>query len=152
MQNIIAVNMTKEKFEGVFDCTCACFFVVERIADEDFIKNIAKRIIGDGCRSFTFFGKHRCLWENIFDDIDIEINPKWEDEDHISLTKTDKHIELFAAGIIGEFKPTGYIFYDDEAVYKEVLMLAEKDDEDETKRYILNDNCIRDMFFKICKF
>ncbi len=152
MENIKSIDLYKHQIEGVFDCTCACFFIAEKTRDEAFIGNLAKKLIGEGCRRFTFFGKHRLLWENIFDDVDIELNPHCGYED-VSVTMTDKYIETFADGIIGEFKPNVYLFYDDEKRQKEVLELVEKEQSqaDDTKRYMLNYEGTKEMFYRICK-
>lgn len=61
--------------EGVFDEDTACFFIVEKRHKKDYIKALAYKLITAGCKQFEFFGKYAEKWEDIFFEVDIELNP-----------------------------------------------------------------------------
>ena len=55
------------------------YFTVNTMNDREAIRKIAMSLILSGCREFHFYGKQEDLWHQIFDEVDIQINPNASD-------------------------------------------------------------------------
>jgi len=96
---------------------------VANTLDCEAIRKIAISLILSGCREFHFYGKQEALWHQIFDEVDIQINPNASDED-IALTMGYNAIdelleELLEGASVRGFVPQQFVlFYDDSAEYE----------------------------------
>ena len=119
-------NLYEKNFEGAFDEDTACWFIVEKRHEKEFVEGIAKRLIGDGCRNFDFVGKYAQEWENIFDDVDIGLKPDLT-EDNVALTMAWKSRADIVKAMSCSCKERQYVFYDDEHSCETVLHMREED-------------------------
>ena len=103
-----------------------CFFIVERLCSEEFIREQALQLLMTPCRNFDFYGAYSRQWDVGFDSVDIMLHPHDEDWD-IALTNSwddfDSFIDALELAIsCRDLVPCDiYLIYDDEKVYKNVL-------------------------------
>lgn len=51
------------------------YFLSNENYEDEFIKSIAENLIEEGSRKFGFYGKYRNKWHQLFDEVDIVMNP-----------------------------------------------------------------------------
>lgn len=104
----------------------SCFFIVEHTDDKEFIKKQAMQLMIAGCRNFDFFGKKEPLWHLGFDDVDIMLSPN-STLMNVALTSGWSLLDDFveALNLVISVRPIvpidTYLFYDDRAIYEEVV-------------------------------
>ena len=76
------------------------FIIADHLSDEQQIREFAEAMIGQGIRDFNFTGKFGQLWDNIFDEVDIDINPD-STEDTVALTMYWEDKDEFDEEIVG---------------------------------------------------
>ena len=118
------INLNTDKIELDNGKELICFFIVNNTCDNEYIKNLARRILPLG-RWFYFYGLQEKLWHNEFDEEDINLKPQITD-DNVALTCTCHNLEDFCETIIMEYDNLGEneelcFFYDDKKEYKEVV-------------------------------
>ena len=123
------VNFLSEQIELNNNHAWVCYYIVEHTADIDLIRREAMKtvlLIDEQSHEFGFYGKQAQLWENTFDDVEIEMRPD-ADSDEIALTMVfhslDEFVECLQTHIsVGHFVPRDtYLMYDDEDIYEKVL-------------------------------
>ena len=106
--------------------TTLCYFIVQNIKDEPFIRELATRLISSGCREFCFWGAEEPRWHLLFDETYIEVEPDF-DENLCALTSGNAKWEDFVDGVFDafptrDFAPTQIVlFYDDKQAYDRLL-------------------------------
>ena len=101
------------------------YFTVNTMNDREAIRKIAMSLILSGCREFHFYGKQEDLWHQIFDEVDIQINPNASDDD-IALTMgyvtLDELLdELLEGASVRGFVPQQFVLFYDDAEQYEIL-------------------------------
>jgi len=102
-----------------------CYFIINTMNDREAIRKIAMSLILSGCREFHFYGKQEVLWHQIFDEVDIQINPNASDDD-IALTMgyvtLDELLdELLEGASVRGFVPQQFVLFYDDAEQYEIL-------------------------------
>ena len=106
--------------------TTLCYFIVQNIKDETFIRELASRLISSGCREFCFWGAEEPRWHLLFDETYIDVEPDF-DENNCALTSgnaewEDFVDEVFDAVPTRDFAPTQIVlFYDDKQAYEKLV-------------------------------
>lgn len=86
------------------------FIIADHLSDEQQIREFAEAMIGQGIRDFNFTGKFGQLWDNIFDEVDIEINPD-STEDTVALTMYWEDKDEFDETMEVSMQPNIYVVY-----------------------------------------
>lgn len=97
-----------------------CCFIVNNTNDEKLISLLADSLLIHGCTVFSFYGKYRELWHNVFDEVFV-LKHYTEKEDKVALTVTSDSLEDLADEItlnLPKLKSFNHhcrvIYYDDE--------------------------------------
>ena len=106
----------------------SCFFIVEHIEDNDFIKRQAMQFLLAGCRDFNLYGKTEYIWRVCVADVNLLLNQNAASETMtlISCWNTlEEFVDVLGAAIaVRSFIPHDYyIIYDDKDIYKEALKM-----------------------------
>lgn len=93
------------------------FLSNENYADE-FIKSIAVNLIEEGSDKFGFYGKYQNKWHQVFDEVDIVMNPD-RTANTVSITNIYLEYEQLVDDVDYDMKRTDenteiYVMYDDE--------------------------------------
>ena len=115
-----AVSLIGDADRPEINGTTVCFFMVEHVFDEIFIKELAARLLTLGCRSFYFWGKHEMTWHCFFDETYVRMYYPDFEKHGIAMTADCSEwqtlIEDVSLGMsLCGFSPTRFvIFYDNE--------------------------------------
>ena len=106
----------------------SCYFIVEHMDDEEFIRDQALQLLLSGCRDFVFYGKKEATWHLGVDEADIMLYPDMSDET-LALTSSCETLEEFVDDLhhaISErpfLSHDYYLFYDDSKIYHDAIEL-----------------------------
>lgn len=129
--NLYGAEMYRGKLELKPTHGFSCFFIVEHIADKEFVKNQAMQLLLAGCRNFNFYGNAEPIWHLIVDETDILLYPDSTSES-VALTSGWDSIEDFADALDVElslrtFVPHDiFLIYDDVRIYNDVVACLEE--------------------------
>ena len=104
----------------------ACYIICDNVDDQNKIKSLATFLHKEGVREINLFGKHKEVWQAIFDQVDIESIgfSKLSTMMFCDLTATILYedIEKFANAITTSKRfGNAYIFFDDKALFDQVI-------------------------------
>ena len=122
----VAIDLSCEEISVKTSGTTLCYFIVQNIKDEAFIRELATRLISSGCREFCFWGAEEPRWHLLFDEMYIEVEPDF-DENFCALTSGKAEWEGFVDEVFDafptrDFAPTQIVlFYDDKQAYEKLV-------------------------------
>ena len=104
----------------------ACYIICDNVDDQNKIKSLATFLHKEGVREINLFGKHKEVWQAIFDQVDIESIgfSKLSTMMFCDLTATILYedIEKFGNAITTSKRfGNAYIFFDDKALFDQVI-------------------------------
>ena len=104
----------------------ACYIICDNVDDQNKIKSLATFLHKEGVREINLFGKHKDVWQAIFDQVDIESIgfSKLSTMMFCDLTATILYedIEKFGNAITTSKRfGNAYIFFDDKALFDQVI-------------------------------
>lgn len=131
LSKIESVDLRTGKLTLQSNARTICYFLVNNTLDGEAIRKIAMSLILSGCREFHFYGQQEVLWHQIFDEVDIQINPNASDED-IALTMgyvtLDELLdELLDGASVRGFVPQQFVLFYDDSVEYEILKKKGRD-------------------------
>lgn len=102
------------------------FIILQHTSDEDFLTQLANRLLDYPCRDFNFYGESGHLCEAIFDRVDTE---RGYTEENVALTSCyhdiERLVKRFYIGVKIE-RHNILILYDDSRLYNQFLRAARK--------------------------
>ena len=108
-QRAIEITLSLDAIQQ-FPAESELFIIADHLSDERKIRDFAEATIRQGIRNFNFTGKFGRLWDNIFDEVDIEINPD-STEDTVALTMYWDDKGEFDEAMEVSMQPNIYVIY-----------------------------------------
>lgn len=110
-------KLTETTVEGIFNEDTACCFIVEKRHRKAFIKNLAYKLIKNGCRQFEFCGRYAEKWQYIFMNADIELKGELNENNVSVIIVWDNKADFWeAVACIG--KERVHFFFDTDNLLK----------------------------------
>ena len=120
MRNYIPINLNDGIPKRVGKNPMDCFFIVDHISDEDFMRKVALEFM-EANQEYHFYGKEEPRWHMEFDLVSIDT---FEDLDDFTLTSGYDDLEDFAwtmkMALIHSAPNDVYLFYDDENIRRKI--------------------------------
>lgn len=102
------------------------FIIIQHTSDEDFLVQLANKLLDYPCRVFDFFGRYRGLGEMTFDIVDDE---RGYTPETVALTSCHHSLPDMARSIYVAVVCEGHdvlILYDDVEIYHRLLIFTRK--------------------------
>ena len=101
------------------------YFIVQKTSDAEKISDIARKLLGEGCRDFHFYGRHEPLWHASFDSTYVDLSLDLEEE-RVAMTVGYDTLEDFSDEFISNVRfwhpdEDHYLIYDDGEEFERLL-------------------------------
>ena len=123
---LFAIDLCSQYNIDMILLNSACYIICDNVDDQNKIKSLATFLHKEGVREINLFGKHKEVWQAIFDQVDIESIgfSKLSTMMFCDLTATILYedIEKFGNAITTSKRfGNAYIFFDDKALFDQVI-------------------------------